>query len=287
MVLTNTVKTQLQILTAVVKLFLKKPEQAQGLVQKVLQAATAESDNPDVRDRAYVYWRLLSSDPNIAKVSLPERNKHHLLTRRQNVVLAQRPQVTSTISSLPAPLLDSLLPNLSTLSSVYHKLPSSFLGQGRSGAASLQQAALDEAAENARENPIAAAAAAAVVGQAAGAPARSNAENLLDIDFDGSAPASMQKQPFPGSSGLEGLAGTPQRMASPVQPRGPASGMDDLMGVFGNDNLNGSSVQPVSKQMGNDLLDGFASLDMAAGQPPPPQRQLDGGGGGNDDDLLG
>jgi AP-1 complex subunit beta-1 len=65
----NSHQTQLQILTAVVKLFLKKPDQAQGLVQKVLQAATAENDNPDIRDRAYVYWRLLSSDPQIAKVS--------------------------------------------------------------------------------------------------------------------------------------------------------------------------------------------------------------------------
>lgn len=62
-------QTQLQILTAVVKLFLKKPDQSQGLVQKVLQSATAECDNPDVRDRAYVYWRLLSSDPQITKVS--------------------------------------------------------------------------------------------------------------------------------------------------------------------------------------------------------------------------
>lgn len=61
-------QTQLQILTAVVKLFLKKPDQAQGLVQKVLQTATSECDNPDTRDRAYVYWRLLSSDPQIAKV---------------------------------------------------------------------------------------------------------------------------------------------------------------------------------------------------------------------------
>jgi AP-1 complex subunit beta-1 len=63
-------QTQLQILTAVVKLFLKKPDQAQGLVTKVLQAATAENDNPDIRDRAYVYWRLLSSDPEVAKVCL-------------------------------------------------------------------------------------------------------------------------------------------------------------------------------------------------------------------------
>jgi vesicle coat complex subunit len=61
-------QTQLQILTAVVKLFLKKPDNNQGLVQKVLQSATAENDNPDIRDRAYVYWRLLSGDLQVAKV---------------------------------------------------------------------------------------------------------------------------------------------------------------------------------------------------------------------------
>lgn len=51
-----------------VKLFLKKPSNNQGLVQKVLQLATADSDNPDIRDRAYIYWRLLSGDLDIAKV---------------------------------------------------------------------------------------------------------------------------------------------------------------------------------------------------------------------------
>ena len=68
-------KTQLQILTAVVKLFLKKPDSNQSLVQKVLQAATAENDNPDIRDRAYVYWRLLSGDLQVAKV----RKGSHLI----------------------------------------------------------------------------------------------------------------------------------------------------------------------------------------------------------------
>lgn len=60
-------QVQLQLLTASVKLFLKKP-QSQALVQKVLQCATGECDNPDIRDRAYVYWRLLSKDPETAKV---------------------------------------------------------------------------------------------------------------------------------------------------------------------------------------------------------------------------
>lgn len=59
---------QLQTLTAIVKLYLKRPESAQSLVQGVLQNATKNCENPDIRDRAYVYWRLLSTDPEAAKV---------------------------------------------------------------------------------------------------------------------------------------------------------------------------------------------------------------------------
>ena len=124
-------QTQLQILTAVVKLFLKRPDKAQGLVQKVLQAATAENDNPDIRDRAYVYWRLLSntSDPNAAK----------------NIVLSEKPPIVTTIESLPPSLLDKLLNELSTLASVYHEPPEQFVGQGRFGADAVQKAAIEYA----------------------------------------------------------------------------------------------------------------------------------------------
>ena len=52
-----------------VKLFLKNPDSSQGIVQRVLNTATKDCDSPDVRDRAYIYWRLLSMDPAAAKVS--------------------------------------------------------------------------------------------------------------------------------------------------------------------------------------------------------------------------
>ncbi|KAF2134883.1 clathrin binding protein [Dothidotthia symphoricarpi CBS 119687] len=252
-------QTQLQILTAVVKLFLKKPDQAQGLVTKVLQAATAENDNPDIRDRAYVYWRLLSSDPQIAK----------------DIVLSDKPPITSTIKSHPPQLLDSLLAELSTLASVYHKPPEAFLGQGRFGAEAMQRAAIEEQQEEARENPIAAAAAAAAV--AGKAPPSTNMENLLDIDFDGSAPASLQKQPVLGQSGLEGLAGTPQRVASPstnttVQP---PSTMDDLLGLFG-DGGGAAAGAPNASMSNDDIMNGFADMSLQANQPPPATQQLGG-----------
>lgn len=60
------VQVQLQLLTATVKLFLKRPtESAQKMISLVLSCATSETDNPDLRDRAYVYWRLLSTDAEV------------------------------------------------------------------------------------------------------------------------------------------------------------------------------------------------------------------------------
>lgn len=228
-------------------------------MQKVLQAATAENDNPDIRDRAYVYWRLLSSDPQIAK----------------DIVLSDKPPITSTIRSLPPQLLDTLLNDLSTLASVYHKPPEAFLGQGRFGAEAMQRAAIAEQQEDARENPIAAAAvAAAASGQSA---PQSNLENLLDIDFDGSAPASLQKEPTHGQSGLEGLAGTPQRVASPVGNAQPQSNMDDLLGLFGDGGGSAGGPPAAPAQMSNDdIMNGFANMSMQTNQPPPATQQMGG-----------
>lgn len=148
--------------------------------------------------------------------------------------------------------------------------------------------------QNARENPLAAAAAAAAV-SGTQPPTQANAENLLDIDFDGAAPASSQKSPAAGLSGLEGLAGTPQRGASPAvdltSPTGAqpmANNLDDLMGLS-----NGMAQPNGSSTYHQDMLGGFADLDMSAGsQPPPAGQQLasgQGGGGGKktNEDLLG
>ena len=60
-------QVQLQLLTGIVKLFLKKPTDTQELVQQVLSLATQDCDNPDLRDRGFIYWRLLSTDPAAAK----------------------------------------------------------------------------------------------------------------------------------------------------------------------------------------------------------------------------
>src|ERR1700761_1887736 len=96
------------------------------------------------------------------------------------------------MTSLPPTLLEQLLAELSTLASVYHKPPESFLGKGRFGADEIQRAALQEQRQNAAENPIAASMAAAAAANGTSA-SQSNIENLLDIDFDGAAPASAEQ----------------------------------------------------------------------------------------------
>ncbi|XP_022969978.1 beta-adaptin-like protein B isoform X3 [Cucurbita maxima] len=105
-------QVQLQLLTATVKLFLKKPtEGPQQMIQVVLNNATVETDNPDLRDRAYIYWRLLSTDPEAAK----------------DVVLSEKPVIGDDSNLLDSSLLDELLANVATLSSVYHKPPEAFV----------------------------------------------------------------------------------------------------------------------------------------------------------------
>lgn len=113
----ETAAVQLQLLTAIVKLFLRKPEEkgTDALVQRVLNMATVESDNPDLRDRGYVYWRLLCADADAAR----------------SVVLAEKPVIADDTGALDPALLDSLIGQLSTLASVYHKPPEAFVTRTR------------------------------------------------------------------------------------------------------------------------------------------------------------
>ncbi|XP_038151418.1 AP-1 complex subunit beta-1 isoform X4 [Cyprinodon tularosa] len=108
-------QVQLQLLTAIVKLFLKKPTETQELVQQVLSLATQDSDNPDLRDRGYIYWRLLSTDPVAAK----------------EVVLAEKPLISEETDLIEPTLLEELICHIGTLASVYHKPPSAFVEGSR------------------------------------------------------------------------------------------------------------------------------------------------------------
>jgi AP-1 complex subunit beta-1 len=162
---------QLQLVTAAVKLFLKKPtERPQALIQLVLTYATQETDNPDLRDRAYIYWRLLSTDPEAAK----------------EVVLAEKPVISDAREALDPALLDQLLGELGALSSVYHRPASSFVSRAR---VEVQRAEDLERARLAAEG-----AAAAAAEDTAGSGERHAAFGLLgcgvpDVFYGGHTPS--------------------------------------------------------------------------------------------------
>ena len=98
-------EVQLALLTATVKLFILRPTKGQELVPKVLKWATEDTDNPDLRDRGYMYWRLLSSDPAAAK----------------DIVMGEKPPITAESERLDPITLQEMCLTVGTLATIYLK----------------------------------------------------------------------------------------------------------------------------------------------------------------------
>ncbi|KAI1287938.1 AP-1 complex subunit beta-1 [Halotydeus destructor] len=209
-------QVQLQLLTAIVKLFLKRPTETQELVQQVLSLATQDSDNPDLRDRGFIYWRLLSTDPAAAK----------------EVVLAEKPLISEETDLLEPTLLDELICHIGSLASVYHKPPSAFV----EGKASLRKSlpartgSGDAPAEVAEALP-----------EPSVIPADSLLGDLLSLDLGPPAPVAAPMSfapPVAASSGLDMLSGLdslltgPSELFSTGSTPAPAAGLlGDIFGV--------------------------------------------------------
>ncbi|KAL4067586.1 adaptin N terminal region-domain-containing protein [Scleroderma yunnanense] len=106
-------EVQLALLTAVVKLFVYKSssDTTKALVHKVLKWATEDVDNPDLRDRGFMYWRMLAMNPALAR----------------DIVLAEKPAITTDSDRMDRGALDQLLLHTGTLGSIYHKNPETFI----------------------------------------------------------------------------------------------------------------------------------------------------------------
>ncbi|EGG05426.1 uncharacterized protein MELLADRAFT_88081 [Melampsora larici-populina 98AG31] len=228
---------QLQTLTAIVKLFLKKPDGAQSLVQRVLSLATKDCDSPDLRDRAYIYWRLLSTDPEATK----------------RVVLKARPTISLHTTSVSPALLEELIDEISTLVSVYHKPAETFIGRGRLGADEVQRKATEREEDLSRERAIAT----VVQGQ--------HAENLLDFGDDdeevtaGTMPAVVDGL---GQLMINSPNSDPKKL-NPISSTSASNPLDDLFGLFDNptsvNQVGGGGVN--SNNSGN----GINSMGMGMG----------------------
>jgi AP-2 complex subunit beta-1 len=106
----ESVEVQLALLTATVKLFVQRPSKGQALVPKVLRWATEETDNPDLRDRGFMYWRLLSSDIQTQDPATARR-----------IVMGNKPPITAESEKLEAATLEEMCLNVGSLATIYLK----------------------------------------------------------------------------------------------------------------------------------------------------------------------
>ncbi|KAG1791054.1 adaptin N terminal region-domain-containing protein [Suillus plorans] len=227
-------QVQLQTLTAVVKLFLKKPDSSQGVVQRVLNTATKDCDSPDVRDRAYIYWRLLSTDPGAAKA----------------VVLAHRPPISIPRTTVSPALLEELLGEISSLASVYHKPAQTFVGHGRVGADSVQRKGSEISdAQKALQTVVA--------GQ--------QAENLLDLGDD----SAQDEQPS-GLAATQILPSTPA--AANFLSGTSANPLDDLVSIFGGMETMDTGAGSLSTALSPTVTSLSSPFEGFGGSPAPPSQ---------------
>ncbi|GFR45766.1 hypothetical protein Agub_g7219 [Astrephomene gubernaculifera] len=235
----ETSMVQLQLLTATVKLFLKKPtESAQKMISAVLSCATTETDNPDLRDRAYIYWRLLSTDPEAAK----------------DVVLAEKPVIADDSSTLDPSLLEQLVSrHLATVAAVYHRPPETFVSRQRlavTRAEELGSRKFDEEDGTVPGAMVSDNNMAAAAGAAAAAVA-SSVGDLLDLSDATPAPP-----PAPAAAAGLGAAVPPQQPPA-------ARGLDDLLGgldIGGGAPAASSSVPAAAPAAAVGSSDPFASF---------------------------
>jgi AP-1 complex subunit beta-1 len=190
---------QLQLLTSTVKLFLKRPADTQEMVQRVLNMATEDSDNPDLRDRGYVYWRLLSTNPEAAKA----------------VVLAEKPVITDDTFALDPALLDKLIANIASLGSIYHKPAEAFVVKRKNKRDDDDDDDDDESEEEEDEEEEEEEEEDQGGSSQPAAPSSSGgAVDLLDMGgFDAPAPA-----PAAGGGLVDDLFGAPAAPAAPPMP---------------------------------------------------------------------
>lgn len=98
---------QQAILTAAVKIYLKLESEAEEMIVDILKLATEEAENPDLRNRGYIYWRMLTADPELAK----------------KLILEEKPIISDHSESIDPTVLDELIAHLGTLASISGRPP--------------------------------------------------------------------------------------------------------------------------------------------------------------------
>lgn len=103
-------ETQLTLLTSVVKYYLKT-NIGLDLLSKLLKLSTEEVSAPDLRDRAFIYWRLITEDLQLAK----------------KVVLGDKIEIDASEEKLPNDIRLKLIKNIGHISSLLFQDPDTLI----------------------------------------------------------------------------------------------------------------------------------------------------------------
>ena len=96
---------QLQILNTTVKVYISNPDKLIEQIASLFRIASENTDNPDLRDRAFIYWRLLNlNDLELAK----------------EIILGEKPQIEEEEDAGPvnAELASRLIPQIGLVTSI-------------------------------------------------------------------------------------------------------------------------------------------------------------------------
>ena len=103
---------QINILDSATKTFLKcQSEESYNILNQVFDFCTKECEDPDVRDRGYMYYRLMTIDPQIAS----------------KIIVNEKPRINEDVSGFDDNLLAILMDNLGTMATIYEKPPEAFV----------------------------------------------------------------------------------------------------------------------------------------------------------------
>lgn len=105
-------QVQMSLLTSCMKTFLKcQSDESFNLLNTMFAFTSNECDDPDIREKGFVYWRLLDIDPSIASA----------------IVLSEKPRISEDLISVSGNVLNRLIDNLGSLSTIYGKIPEQFV----------------------------------------------------------------------------------------------------------------------------------------------------------------
>lgn len=110
----ESLSVQNAIMTAVVKYYVAYPTRGDSIVLQVLKFATENSGNPDLRERGFFYWRMISHEMNGSSSETFQKYT-------KEIVVDHKCQITPDNENIDPANLEELELNIGSLASIYLK----------------------------------------------------------------------------------------------------------------------------------------------------------------------